>query len=152
MGTKAQCHVCGKRGRLFGPRISVCPGCEKEVCDACAKQSGWTVMTGTDHMTDYQDRAVCSEECAFNAYTKHLPRLVAREDVQLANEDNVSVGVYDREGGGGFGISIAYRHIDAGAWSSRDHMAPQASAMYERIKADLGSRSVKYAEIFESII
>lgn len=109
-------------------------------------------MTGTDHMTDHQENATCTEDCAFNTYLRYLPRLVAGGNLHLVNEDNVSVGIYDSEGNVGFGVSIAYMHIDAGEWSGKDHMAPRVWAMYERIRKDMDTRDVKYTEAFERIL
>jgi hypothetical protein len=101
---------------------------------------------------DYKDRPTCSDECAFTTYKNELPRLGPEKGVQLANEDNVSVGIYRSEGSEGVGISIAYRHIDAGAWSSKDEMAPEVRGMYDRIKADLSHQGIQFIEVSESVV
>lgn len=152
MGAMTLCQSCQRKGGFFGPKVSKCPGCDQDLCDSCLHSSCWTIMTGTDHMTDYDECKVCSGECIFKEYLKNLPRLGPEGGVQLSNEDKVIVGIYDSNGSKGFAISMAYMHIDGGHWSRMDHMAPEAKRMYERIKADLDRQGIHHTEVFENII
>ena len=109
-------------------------------------------MTGTGGFTDFEETPVCSEECAFSAYSKSLPRVDHEGGVFLANENNVSVGVYGDRGNEGFGISIANMHVDSAKLSTGSEMGEQARGIYERIKTDLDRQGIPYEEIFQAVI
>jgi hypothetical protein len=109
-------------------------------------------MEGTRSFTNYSDKPVCSEDCAFQAFGKYLSRIDQGRGVFLINESNVSVGVYGDREAEGFAISIAFRNINAGEWSMKDSMTPQAQMMDDRIKADLDRRGIPITEDSEVVV
>ncbi len=145
------CRACGKRKGFLGPKLSACMGCGGIYCSSCHDKSGWTIITGTHYFTKAAEAPVCSEECAFAAYSKNLLKVDTKDGVFLANESNSSVGVYGDRENEGFGISIAYMHVNAGKLSAGDQMGAEIQRLYSRIKADLDHKEIKYEEVFESV-